>query len=92
MSKRNELLEKYGQALAGIVTAKDARAARSRELGHELRTARQAVGISLQQVAEKTNLSQVLISSLETGARCYTADTAERITQALIVLGCKDLA
>lgn len=50
-----------------------------------VRARRKALGLSQELLAEATNLTQVHISHIETGAKSATLDTVEKIAKALNV-------
>lgn len=51
--------------------------------GVAIRAARQAAGMSLQQLAEKTGISKSWISTIERGRASPTVDTLERLAAAM---------
>ena len=91
-----ELIERDKPEIAGKVRARKAELKQLGELFVELRAAREAAGMTLADLHERTGIDTSMLSKLETGARSnYTLETAQRYAAAVgktILFSLGDLA
>jgi hypothetical protein len=79
-----ELIERDKPEIAAQVRARKAELKELDRLFEDLRAAREAAGLSLAEVHERTGIDASMLSKLETGARSnFTLETAQRYAAAL---------